>query len=86
MGEVFLGCSGWILILQTKVAGQTGVFSPDKDAKRLPYYSQFFNTVDTDSTFYDRFYSQMTKGTFIGMPRATPEKFQFSIKANNHTC
>ena len=33
-----------------------------------------------DSTFYDRFYSQMTKGTFIGMARATPEKFQFSIK------
>jgi uncharacterized protein YecE (DUF72 family) len=33
-----------------------------------------------DSTFYDRFYSQMTKGTFIGMSRATPEKFQFSIK------
>jgi uncharacterized protein YecE (DUF72 family) len=32
-----------------------------------------------DSTFYDRFYSQMTKGTFIGMSRATPEKFQFSI-------
>jgi Protein of unknown function DUF72 len=31
-------------------------------------------------TFYDRFYSQMTKGTFIGMPSATPEKFQFSIK------
>jgi len=22
----------------------------------------------------------MTKGTFIGMARATPEKFQFSIK------
>jgi uncharacterized protein YecE (DUF72 family) len=33
-----------------------------------------------DSTFYDRFYSQMTKGTFIGMARATPEIFQFSIK------
>ena len=33
-----------------------------------------------DSSFYDRFYSQMSKGTFIGMSRATPEKFQFSIK------
>jgi uncharacterized protein YecE (DUF72 family) len=33
-----------------------------------------------DSTFYEKFYSQMTKGTFIGMSRATPEKFQFSIK------
>ena len=33
-----------------------------------------------DSIFYERFYSQMTKGTFIGMARATPEKFQFSVK------
>ena len=33
-----------------------------------------------DSTFYEKFYSHMTKGTFIGMSRATPEKFQFSIK------
>ena len=33
-----------------------------------------------DSSFYEKFYSQMTKGTFIGMARATPENFQFSIK------
>jgi uncharacterized protein YecE (DUF72 family) len=33
-----------------------------------------------DASFYERFYSQMTKGTFIGMTGATPEKFQFSIK------
>ncbi len=33
-----------------------------------------------DSTFYEKFYPHMTKGTFIGMTRATPEKFQFSIK------
>ena len=33
-----------------------------------------------DSTFYEKFYSQMTKGTFYGMVKATPEKFQFSIK------
>ena len=33
-----------------------------------------------DASFYERFYSQMTKGTFIGMTRASPEKFQFSIK------
>jgi uncharacterized protein YecE (DUF72 family) len=44
------------------------------------YYSQFFNTAEMDPTFYEKFYSQMTKGTFIGMTRATPEKFQFSIK------
>ena len=33
-----------------------------------------------DSTFYEKFYTNMTKGTFIGMVKATPEKFQFSIK------
>ena len=33
-----------------------------------------------DSIFYERFYTQMTKGTFIGMVRATPEEFQFSVK------
>jgi uncharacterized protein YecE (DUF72 family) len=33
-----------------------------------------------DSIFYEKFYSKMTKGTFIGMVRATPEKFQFSVK------
>src|SRR5919197_239014 len=35
---------------------------------------------DKDTIFYEKFYSQMTKGTFIGMVRATPEKFQFSVK------
>ncbi|MGC2570684.1 MAG: DUF72 domain-containing protein [Candidatus Nitrosopolaris sp.] len=50
------------------------------DTKRLGYYSQFFNSAEMDSSFYNRFYSQMTKGIFIGMSRATPEKFQFSIK------
>ena len=80
MGEVLLGCSGWNYPDTADKGGWTGVFYPDKDTKRLRYYSQFFSTAEMDSTFYDRFYSQMTKGTFIGMSRATPEKFQFSIK------
>ena len=47
------------------------------------YYSNNNNNINTaemDSSFYEKFYSQMTKGTFIGMARATPENFQFSIK------
>src|SRR5712691_10764782 len=80
MDEFLLGCSGWNYPDNPDKRGWTGVFYPDKDTKRLRYYSQFFNTADMDSTFYERFYSQMTKGTFIGMTRATPEKFQFSIK------
>ena len=80
MGELLLGYSGWNYPDPAEKGGWTGVFYPDKDTKRLRYYSQFFNTAEMDSTFYEKFYSHMTKGTFIGMGRATPEKFQFSIK------
>lgn len=74
MGEYFIGCSGW------NYPDTPDVFYPDRNTKRLRYYSQFFNTAEMDSTFYDRFYSKMTKGTFIAIVKATPEKFQFSIK------
>ena len=78
--QVLVGCSGWNYDDTLDKGGWTGVFYPDKDTKRLRYYSQFFNTAEMDSIFYEKFYSQMTKGTFIGMVRATPEKFQFSVK------
>ena len=81
MGEsVLVGCSGWNYGDTPDKGGWTDVFYPDKDTKRLRYYSQFFNTAEMDSIFYEKFYSKMTKGTFIGMVRATPEKFQFSVK------
>ena len=60
--------------------GWVGIFYPDQNTKRLKYYSQFFNTAEMDSIFYQKFYSHMTKGTFIGMVKATPENFQFSVK------
>jgi hypothetical protein len=47
--------------------------------KRLRFYSQFFNTAEMDSIFYEKFYSHMTKGTFIGMVKATPERFYWSV-------
>ncbi|MDW0188774.1 MAG: DUF72 domain-containing protein, partial [Nitrososphaeraceae archaeon] len=56
------------------------VFYPDAQTKKLPYYAQFFNTAEMDSTFYEKFYMYMTKDTFIAMNRATPAKFQFSVK------
>jgi uncharacterized protein YecE (DUF72 family) len=80
VGEFLLGCSGWNYGDTPDKGGWVEVFYPDKDTKRLRYYSQFFNTAEMDSIFYEKFYSQMTKGTFIGMSRATPEKFQFSVK------
>ena len=64
--QVLVGCSdGIMVILQTKEDGPC--IYPDKDTKRLRSYSQFFNTAEMDSIFYEKFYSKMTKGTFIGM-------------------
>ena len=69
MGEFLLGCSGWNYPDTADKGGWTEIFYPDKDTKKLRYYSQFFNTAEMDSTFYEKFYSHMTKGTFIGMSR-----------------
>jgi len=80
MRELLLGCSGWNYPDTPDKGGWTDVFYPTKNTKRLRYYSQFFNTAEMDSTFYNKFYSKMTKGTFVAMVNATPEKFQFSIK------
>ena len=80
MGEFLIGCSGWNYGDTPDKGGWTEVFYPDKETKRLRYYSQFFDTAEMDASFYDKFYSHMTKGTFIGMAKATPEKFQFSVK------
>ena len=80
MDEFLIGCSGWNYRDTPDEGGWTEVFYPDKETKRLRYYSQFFNTAEMDASFYERFYSHMTKGTFIGMAKATPEKFHFSVK------
>ncbi len=60
--------------------GLVKVFYPDDQTKKLTYYAQFFNTAEMDATFYEKFYMYMTKDTFVNMPKATPDNFQFSIK------
>jgi uncharacterized protein YecE (DUF72 family) len=81
MGKLLIGCSGWNYgSLPEQNGGWIGVFYPDKETKRLRYYSEFFDTAEMDATFYERFYNGMTKGTFIGMSKATPAEFQFSVK------
>ena len=79
-GHVLVGCSGWKYDDQIEKGGWIGVFYPDAKTKFLKFYSQFFKTAEFDAVFYDRLYSQMSKGTFIGLSRATPEGFQFSVK------
>jgi uncharacterized protein YecE (DUF72 family) len=77
---VLIGCSGWSYSDSFERGGWVKVFYPDAQTKKLPYYAQFFNTAEMDATFYEKFYMHMTKDTFIAMTRASPDKFQFSIK------
>ena len=81
MGKLLIGCSGWNYGSRPEEnGGWIGVFYPDKETKRLRHYSEFFDTAEMDASFYERFYNSMTKGTFIGMSRATHAGFQFSVK------
>lgn len=81
MGKLLIGCSGWNYgSVPEENGGWIGVFYPDKATKRLRYYSAIFDTAEMDASFYERFYNGMTKGTFIGMSKATPAEFQFSVK------
>ncbi len=80
MHQILIGCSGWSYADLPEKGGWTKVFYPNSQTKRLSYYSQYFNTVEMDSSFYEKFYKYMTKQTFIGMDKATPDHFEFSIK------
>jgi uncharacterized protein YecE (DUF72 family) len=70
--EYYLGCSGW------SYDGWKGPFYPDNlDNKYwLSYYSQIFNFVEIDSTFY------RIPSTFMvnNWDKRTPENFKFAVK------
>lgn len=78
--SIHIGCSGWSYSSSIAKGGWTKIFYPDHKTKKLQFYSQFFNTVEMDATFYEKFYKYMTKETFISISRATPTNFQFSVK------
>ena len=78
--QVLIGCSGWSYSDSFERGGWVIVFYPNAQTKKLPYYAQFFNRAEMDSTFYEKFYMYMTKNTFTAMNRATPANFQFSVK------
>jgi uncharacterized protein YecE (DUF72 family) len=80
MAQVFIGCSGWNYGDPFERGGWVGSFYPDAQTKRLRYYSEFFPSAELDATFYQKFYSEMTSGTFYGMAKTTPAHFQFSVK------
>ena len=79
--NLFIGCSGWNYGDIVDKGGWLNVFYPDTKTRKLRYYSQFFNTVEMDATFYKKFYLNMTKGLFMGLIKATPEdNFKISVK------
>jgi uncharacterized protein YecE (DUF72 family) len=80
MGKLLIGCSGWNYPEPAEKGGWVGTFYPNSSTKFLRFYSQFFDTAEMDSIFYERFYNKMGAGTFIGMANATPEHFEFSLK------
>ena len=83
MGELLIGCSGWNYGDTPDKGGWTGVFYPDSNTKRLRHYSQFFDTEEMDSIFYEKFYSKMTKGTLLEWLKL--EKFQSSGTKDSYT-
>jgi uncharacterized protein YecE (DUF72 family) len=72
--EYFLGCSGFYY------NHWRGLFYPDKLSKTkwLEYYTQFFNTLEANNTFY-RYPSQKL---LEGWYSKTLSNFTFSLKAN----
>jgi uncharacterized protein YecE (DUF72 family) len=80
VADLLIGCSGWNYGDPVDKGGWVGSFYPDTQTRRLSYYSHFFSTAELDATFYEKFYSKMTQGTFYGMVKATPAGFQFSVK------
>jgi len=78
--HLFLGCSGWNYGDKSEKGGWLNIFYPDNKTRKLNYYSQFFDTVEMDATFYKRFYQNMTKGLFVGLTKATPNNFKISVK------
>ena len=79
-GKLIVGCSGWNYPDPAEKGGWVGPFYPDSKARFLRFYSKYFRTVEMDSTFYERFYSKMTLGTFIGIGKAAGDNFQISLK------
>ncbi|HSA72823.1 MAG TPA: DUF72 domain-containing protein [Nitrososphaeraceae archaeon] len=78
--KLLIGCSGWSYSHSFEKGGWLKVFYPSTQTKKLEYYAQFFNIVEVDATFYEKFYKFMMEDTFRTMARVTPDNFQFSIK------
>ncbi|MCW4030432.1 MAG: DUF72 domain-containing protein [Candidatus Bathyarchaeota archaeon] len=72
--QYYLGCSGFYYPLWI------GRFYPPKLKKTqwLPYYAQFFNTLEVNNTFY----RYPTEKLLAGWNQNPPPDFRFTLKAN----
>jgi len=70
--QLYIGCSGW------SYSSWLGPFYPKDMENRawLPYYSQVFNYVEIDSTFYNIPSEMMVKN----WSKRTPDNFRFTAK------
>jgi uncharacterized protein YecE (DUF72 family) len=74
MAGVYIGTSGWSY---PKGEGTwTGFFYPAKKISELEYYSQFFNAVEINSSFY----RPPNPGYVYNWARQVPEGFLFAVK------
>lgn len=71
-----VGASGWYYEHWDKI------FYPEKlkSAERLPFYAEYFNTVEINNTFY----RLPSKDAVTNWYERTPENFIFSIKASRY--
>jgi len=73
-GQIFIGTSGWSY---PKGEGTwKGYFYPSGKINELEYYSQFFNTVEINSSFY----RPPNPGYVYNWAKRTPEGFLFTVK------
>jgi len=70
--QLYIGCSGW------SYTSWEGPVYPQNIENRswLPYYSQIFDYVEIDSTFYNTPSDLMVKN----WNRRTPDNFRFTAK------
>jgi len=74
LAKMYIGTSGWSY--PTGEGAWKGYFYPAAKINELEYYSQFFNTVEINSSFY----RLPNPGYVYNWVRRTPEGFLFTVK------
>jgi uncharacterized protein YecE (DUF72 family) len=72
--KIHIGTSGWVYKHWDKI------FYPEKTKNKLEFYSQFFDTVEINATFY----RLPEKKTFEKWRLETPKSFGFSVKLSRY--